>query len=184
MSKTRPYPRRAVVRRPPPVPRGATPSRLHWPIVVGGAALGGLLLTLVTLTAWVRAHAPAAKAHPPAAIQPATLEVARQALPALDDDPKLPLAQDPVREDPPTPAGPAPVAAIQPEPAAVAALPGLQNDPPAAAGADPAASACQNFGTAVDFLGNPADAARQADKTRKLLFVLHISGNFECDRFT
>jgi hypothetical protein len=142
-----------------------------------------LLLTVVTLTAWVRAHAPAAKAHPPAGVQPATPEVARQALPAPDDDPKLPLAQDPVREDPPAPAGPAPVAAVQPEPAAVAALPGPKNDPPATA-AGPVTLASQTFGTAVDFLSNPADAARKADKTRKLLFVLHISGNFECDRFT
>ena len=44
--------------------------------------------------------------------------------------------------------------------------------------------ACQTYGTQVSFLSNPADAARRAAKERKLLFVLHLSGNFEDARFT
>jgi hypothetical protein len=44
--------------------------------------------------------------------------------------------------------------------------------------------ACETYGTQVSFLSNPADAARRAAKERKLLFVLHLSGNFEDARFT
>jgi hypothetical protein len=40
------------------------------------------------------------------------------------------------------------------------------------------------YGTTVDFVDSPADAAQQALKERKLLFVMHISGNFEDARFT
>ncbi len=183
MSKPRPYPRGTGVRCPPlPVPPRAAPSPLRWPTVVGGAALTGLLLTLVALTAWVRAHPATAKPNRPAAVQPAAPEVARQGLPAPSDIAQLPLVQEPLAAAQPAPAGPDVEAAVKPGPEAVAAFIAPKNDPPAAA--EPAALDCQKFGTAVDFLSNPADAARQADKAKKLLFVLHISGNFECDRFT
>ncbi len=42
----------------------------------------------------------------------------------------------------------------------------------------------EKYGTQVAFLSNPVDAARQAIKERKLLFVLHLSGNFEDQQFT
>jgi hypothetical protein len=54
--------------------------------------------------------------------------------------------------------------------------------PPAAA--DPAEAACGNHGTAVAFVDSPSEAARQALKEEKLVFVLHVSGNFEDPRFT
>jgi hypothetical protein len=49
-----------------------------------------------------------------------------------------------------------------------------------------AASLCEseNYGTSVAFLANPAEAGRQASRDSKLLFVLHISGNFEDRQFT
>jgi hypothetical protein len=47
-----------------------------------------------------------------------------------------------------------------------------------------AAPACESYGTAVEFLSRPADAARQAVQEDKLLFVLHVSGNFEDAKFT
>jgi hypothetical protein len=43
---------------------------------------------------------------------------------------------------------------------------------------------CESYGTAVQFLSRPADAARQALSENKLLFVLHVSGNFEDAKFT
>jgi len=44
----------------------------------------------------------------------------------------------------------------------------------------PAASAsCGSFGTKVEFVATPSEAARQALKEEKLVFVLHISGHFE-----
>jgi hypothetical protein len=36
----------------------------------------------------------------------------------------------------------------------------------------------------VSFLDSPTEAARQALKEHKLLFVIHVAGNFEDDKFT
>jgi hypothetical protein len=44
--------------------------------------------------------------------------------------------------------------------------------------------ACKRYGTAVDFVDNPIDAATQALREKKLLFVLHVAGNFEEEKFT
>ena len=43
---------------------------------------------------------------------------------------------------------------------------------------------CHGHGTTIDFLDTPSDAARKALKEQKLVFVLHVSGNFEDPRFT
>ena len=43
---------------------------------------------------------------------------------------------------------------------------------------------CSTFGTSVEFEDSPSDAARKAKKQEKLVFVLHVSGNFEDPRFT
>jgi len=53
---------------------------------------------------------------------------------------------------------------------------------PAEAPADGAT--CGSYGTAVHFVDSPAEAAKQAKKEGKLVFVLHVSGNFEDPRFT
>jgi hypothetical protein len=42
----------------------------------------------------------------------------------------------------------------------------------------------ETYGTSVRFLGNPAQAAETALREGKLLFVLHVSGNFEDSCFT
>jgi hypothetical protein len=42
----------------------------------------------------------------------------------------------------------------------------------------------RNYGTKLDLVDNPQAAARLALKQKKLLFVLHLSGNFEDDKFT
>ncbi len=39
-------------------------------------------------------------------------------------------------------------------------------------------------GTSIDFFDSPQDAAKQALKDQKLVFVVHVSGNFEDPRFT
>ena len=41
-----------------------------------------------------------------------------------------------------------------------------------------------DFGTNVKFVKTPSDAARQALKEEKLVFVLHVSGDFEDPDFT
>lgn len=40
------------------------------------------------------------------------------------------------------------------------------------------------FGTTVDFVDTPKEAAALAKKQEKLVLVLHVSGNFEDPRFT
>lgn len=47
--------------------------------------------------------------------------------------------------------------------------------------ADKSSGSC---GTAIDFLDTPSEAAKKAAKEQKLVFVLHVSGNFEDPRFT
>ena len=48
----------------------------------------------------------------------------------------------------------------------------------------PKAETCGSFGTHVEFFDTPTDAAKKAVKEEKLVFVLHVSGNFEDPRFT
>ena len=52
---------------------------------------------------------------------------------------------------------------------------------PRAAGAE---EVCGDYGTAVIFADSPAAAAKQAILEEKLVFVLHVSGNFEVSAFT
>jgi hypothetical protein len=46
------------------------------------------------------------------------------------------------------------------------------------------AGGCSGHGTIIDFYDTPSQAATQAVKKEKLVFVLHVSGNFEDPRFT
>jgi len=43
---------------------------------------------------------------------------------------------------------------------------------------------CGSFGTSVEFVETPREAAKLAKEKEKLVFVLHVSGNFEDPRFT
>jgi hypothetical protein len=49
---------------------------------------------------------------------------------------------------------------------------------------DKSEGTCGSFGTSVAFVDTPTAAAQQAKKEQKLVFVLHVSGNFEDPRFT
>ena len=46
------------------------------------------------------------------------------------------------------------------------------------------APSCGKHGTSVNFFDTPAQAAKEAKKDGRLVFVLHVSGNFEDPRFT
>jgi hypothetical protein len=64
---------------------------------------------------------------------------------------------------------------------------GLLPVPLAAPAAPPApdkGETCGSFGTRVEFVSSPSEAARIARKQEKLVFVLHVSGHFEDPRFT
>jgi hypothetical protein len=45
-------------------------------------------------------------------------------------------------------------------------------------------ASCGRFGTTVDFVKTPSEAARLATKEQKLVLVLHVSGDFEDPDFT
>jgi hypothetical protein len=45
-------------------------------------------------------------------------------------------------------------------------------------------ASCGSFGTSVEFVDTPSEAAKVAKKQEKLVLVLHVSGNFEDPRFT
>ena len=47
-----------------------------------------------------------------------------------------------------------------------------------------AETTCGEYGTAVTFAHSPSEAARQALELEKLVFVLHVSGNFEVSEYT
>jgi len=49
---------------------------------------------------------------------------------------------------------------------------------------DKTEATCGSHGTRIDFVDTPTQAARIAKKEEKLVFVLHVSGNFEDPRFT
>jgi hypothetical protein len=52
-------------------------------------------------------------------------------------------------------------------------------------GLAPAAeTTCGSHGTRITFVDTPSEAAKIAKKEQKLVFVLHVSGNFEDPRFT
>lgn len=46
------------------------------------------------------------------------------------------------------------------------------------------AETCGEFGTSIEFVDSPADAAKKALEDEKLVFVLHVSGNFETPDYT
>ncbi len=48
----------------------------------------------------------------------------------------------------------------------------------------PARAGCGKFGTQVEFVDTPKEAAEQAKKEEKLVFVLHLSGVFEDPKLT
>jgi hypothetical protein len=43
----------------------------------------------------------------------------------------------------------------------------------------PVSAGCGKHGTEVAFVDTPSDAATQAKKEQKLVFVLHLSGHFD-----
>jgi hypothetical protein len=55
---------------------------------------------------------------------------------------------------------------------------------PVAGCAVPLGIADRRLGTSVEWATNVSEAARQAARERKLVFLMHISGNFEILDFT
>ena len=165
----------------------ASPPRLYWPPVLVAAAVSAVLILGTTAAGVVyactrgpdeppdteAASSPKQESPAPVAVPPKTkvlppapaprpVVVARAKAPA----PLLPERSPPKPVAPPVPEPPPPEPPAQPVVAAA---------PPAARG---------SFGTCVEFAASPLAAARLAREQQKLLFVLHVSGDFEDSRFT
>lgn len=169
----------------PPQSPDAAPLRrqlVYWPVILGAGffawlVVGGLIAGLVLLN---RSSVGDRLEPPPASV----------VLPA----PAAPEKTATVKEEPPNPATPpsAPVEAPAKQPAqtprsadSVDRLTRRDSSLPESevplGGGDPDT---QNFGTQVEFVCDPLEAARQATKEHKLLFLVHLSGNLEDDKFT
>jgi hypothetical protein len=95
----------------------------------------------------------------------------------------LPLPREEEAEEEPAPERPV-VAAVniepEPKPAPLPRPAGVR--PPPQAKAKPAVDRC--FGTRLEFAVSPAEAYRKARNEKKLVFLLHVSGQFEKPEFT
>jgi hypothetical protein len=152
-------PLRAHPKSAPPTPRQPI---LCWPAVVAAGALALLFMVGMTLAVSAGSRpAEVAKASPPVVV------------PTPETD--LPLTLPPETTQA---VAPAPTPPVKPAPVPVVELAPL---PSAEA---PACGTGDTYGTAVLFSNSPAEAGRQAAQEKKLLFVLHLSGNLEDDAFT
>jgi hypothetical protein len=163
---------------------------LWTPVVT--AAVGSALLVAIFMVLLPPRHSAAAASEGMSAAQLAD----EQARPELTAAAALTLC-------PPAPAAPAfqPAAATS-QPASpwvvntnapVPGEPPLDAPPALERGQDPVVNfipapvktpGCQQCGTAVDFFDSPAIADKNALKDDKLVFVLHVAGNFEEPGFT
>ena len=61
----------------------------------------------------------------------------------------------------------------------IAAQDGIKQDPPTCVDCKQ-----ETYGTTIQWEGSVKDAAKKAKDEKKLVFVLHVSGNFEDPKFT
>jgi hypothetical protein len=170
------------------------PQQLNWSAIV--ASLSFAFALIVTVLAWIVTH-PHKTPQPPEmaklSVPSPTVEVkAEPASPPVSVVPTVPVFHrieppqhivanlPPIDNEPPPPLPPPPSKPkAEEKPPVVAAPPAM---PPAPI--VPAGPAGETYGTQVLFLNNPAAAREQAREEMKLVFVMHISGNFEDSCFT
>jgi hypothetical protein len=137
--------------------------------VAGGVALVAIAALILTL--WMSSHSASPAAPADAESQ------AIEKKPDSNVDTPVKTEEPRPREEAAVPLSRAP----KPEP-----RPDAQDAPALGSGLEtsPSAGACETYGTSVQFVNNPAEAARQARRQDKLVFLLHVSGNFEDAKFT
>jgi hypothetical protein len=192
--------------KPPPPSLAQTPKSAWWvqppagrprtPLIQGPAIVAALVVAVAVVAgviAWIATHPgkgrsqvvstlplapltlPAAAAEdppaPPPMMRPAPRPVVT--IPAVHRPARTEVLVNHVPQDeeaPPPLPPPAPEPPCAPQ-------------PPVAEGS-PAQPAGETYGTQVLFLNNPTAAEEMAKHEKKLLFVMHISGNFEDSCFT
>jgi hypothetical protein len=140
-------------------------------------------MMIMVLAVVVMGSPPAPAQAPPRHVSVPHVHVAPVVAPAppvVVEAPEMPLLLVPASE------GPAPAPLIErrfggvPMPPMPALLPDPAGDTPAK---KPAACAAK-LGTAINFVADPPEAFKLASAEKKLVFVIHLSGNFEDTEFT
>jgi hypothetical protein len=170
-----------------PVSHPARPSFINWMQVGTAGGVASVCLLLMVLSAWAARSGPEVAAAQPVVIKHTVIPVEQlpppaKPIPIIDDlAPKKFLAEARVAEQ------------LEKEYAqkaakldAALALLEKKNEPPAK---EEKCVACEkankgSYGTAIEFISNPIEAAEQALANKKLMLVLTISGNFEDSKFT
>jgi hypothetical protein len=166
-----PAPRPLLHRLPARTPK--TPQRQRPPFILWASCAAGGALVLALMIGIILVRMATATPDRPVALDTPHLPrvnvpeaPAPKAKPPVDNDAPAPVQAKPVALD-----GPVNLAGIAPNEEA------------------PPAIACKvaprdTFGTTIAFARNPMEANRAATHERKLTFHLHVSGNFEEERFT
>jgi hypothetical protein len=147
--------------------------RTYWPVLLGGSM--ATVLVASGLTVAVQTSKRPAWMQRPALVHPRIILAEPKIVPGVARPEAPPFA---LTVKAPLP-GPIPSPKFQ-ELAVI-----LQ--PPAPAievDTNPQDTTCDTYGTSVNFMRSPIAAARRAAKEDKLLFTLHVSGNFEDPQFT
>jgi hypothetical protein len=201
----RPSPPRPVARTPRvSVPTGTGPVRrrrqdksvgansasgVHrlWPVFAGSGVLAGSIACLALVTYLVNGSAATPSA--PSSTEPVVVHQAPKK-PGNDQasESKQPAGPKVVSPSPPNPGNNTFPSVSQAQP------PKINNPEPKLPSPDRkvqafepkghAGRSVETCGTAIDFVGSPAEAALLAKQTMRLQFILHVSGNFEDTQFT
>ncbi|HEV3256570.1 MAG TPA: hypothetical protein VG013_06815, partial [Gemmataceae bacterium] len=192
-----------LARHGPPTADYAQPV-LHWPVVAAVGAVALLFVVGLTMTTWLASRAAgsakdgksaAVAENAPAEVRQAVFQPAGPARQALDLTPVVIRA--PARVAPPPVAAVASAPVKPPEVHAPEPTPdpaktpssdnsdNVQESPTApekaqpVPAAQPRAAARATYGSTVEFVRTPGEAARVARREHKLVFELQLSGNFE-----
>jgi hypothetical protein len=149
----------------------AVTSQIDWRTIrlAGGAATFMVLVSMVTVWAAGRSMDSAKRRIPP------TSEVSPLLSPASVSEPSL-ATQMPLAIERPEPSQ-------YPEAIHPAVVLAAESAPAAPAKGQPE-STCATSTVSVEFAKDPTEAATLAKQEHKLMFVLHVSGNFEESKFT
>lgn len=168
-----------------PPPERAIRPLVNVPAVIAASAVSFALI--VSVLAWI-------VTHPIKASQPPEQTTTPVVLAAAPEEKMVAPAPTPVAPPSFAPAAVTPVSHVNRQDVVLNRIPLIEEAPPPLRPpprkepepvAEAAASANgETYGTNVLFMNNPAAAAESARRDDKLLFVMHISGNFEDACFT
>ena len=161
-------------------PSGSPPRKMfngaakaYWPVLLGGTM--AILLVATGLSVALQAAKRSQEKAFQAAIKPALFVEGRTVVPGsarIEAPPFAMTVKSPLPGRIPSPKFQELTVVLQPP------APEIEVD------SNPQDTTCDTYGTSVNFMRSPIAAARRAAREDKLLFTLHVSGNFEDPQFT